>query len=167
VLLAAAGGAVALLAASRNWVITETPRPDPLPPVREELSGRDTVPWATAMAFVALAGGLALLATRRIGRLVVGVVLGLAGAVMIAGAFAGWTTTGTPPERVEVHALWPAVTLIGGMAALAAGVLAVARGRRWAAMGAKYEAPGVPREPADDAPGIWDALDRGEDPTER
>jgi uncharacterized membrane protein (TIGR02234 family) len=165
VVLAVAGSTLALFAASRAWVVTETPRPDPLPPVRATTSGRDAVPWATAMAFVGLAGGIALLATRRLGRLVVGAVLVLAGAVMIAGGIAGWAAPGEPYEQVRVHGIWPAATLLGGVAVLVAGVLAVARGRRWAAMGARYDAPGADRAGTDDATGAWDALDRGEDPT--
>ncbi len=160
VVLAVLGSALALLATSRVWVEIETPRP-PLPPVREELSGREAVPWAAAMAFVGLAGGIALLATRRIGRTVVGALVGLAGAIMVAGGVSGWTTTGESFERVDVSALWPAAMVVGGVAAFVAGGLAVIRGRRWSGMGARYDAPGSAAEPAD----AWDALDRGEDPT--
>jgi hypothetical protein len=166
VLLAVLGSALALFAASRNWVVIETRRPAPLPPVRETISGRDSVPWAAAMAFVGLAGGIALLATKRLGRLVVGLVVALAGAIMVAGGIAGWSTSGADYEQVTVTELWPAASIVGGLAALAAGALAVARGRRWAEMGAKYDAPGAAKVAEDDA-GIWDALDRGEDPTAR
>jgi uncharacterized membrane protein (TIGR02234 family) len=57
------------------------------------------------------------------------------------------------------------------------GGLAVRRGRGWPSMGSRYERPGVPRTPAEDRPqyigpsrsdvAMWDALDRGEDPTRR
>jgi uncharacterized membrane protein (TIGR02234 family) len=175
VLLAAVGSGLALYAASRAWVITEVARPQPLPPVVAESSGRDVVPWAAAMAFVGLAGGIALPATRRLGRVVVAAVVAFAGAVMVAGALAGWATGAGPGERVEVRGAWPALFLAGGAAALAAGTLAIVRGRRWAAMGERYEAPGGaaparsdgPAPARDDATGLWDALDRGEDPTTR
>jgi len=166
VVLAVLGSGLALYAASRTWVVTVTPRPEPLPPIRETTSGRDAVPWAAAMAFVGLAGGIALLATRRIGRLVVGALVGLSGAIMVAGGVNGLLTSGASFERVDVNGLWPAVTVLGGVLALVAGVLAVVRGRRWAEMGSKYEAPGAARA-ADDEAGLWDALDRGEDPTAR
>jgi uncharacterized membrane protein (TIGR02234 family) len=162
VVLAVLGGGLALFAASRTWVVIETPRPAPLPSVEETRSGRDAVPWAAAMAFVGLAGGIALLATKRIGRLVVGAIVALSGAVMIAGGVAGWRTTGETFQDVEVAVLWPAASIVGGVAALLAGVLAVARGRHWAQLGAKYDAPGTAKPAEND---VWDALDRGEDPT--
>lgn len=161
VVLAVAGSALALLAASRTWVEIDTPRPAPLPALHETQSGRDVVPWAAAMAFVGLAGGVALLATRRLGRLIVGALVALAGAIMIAGGVAGWMTTGEAFQQVEVSAVWPVASVLGGVLALVAGGLAVVRGRSWAAMGSKYEAPGSAAEPSD----AWDALDRGEDPT--
>jgi uncharacterized membrane protein (TIGR02234 family) len=161
VVLATVGSALALLAASRTWVEIDTARPAPLPAVHEARSGRDVVPWAAAMAFVGLAGGVALLATRRFGRLLVGALVALAGAIMVAGGVAGWLTTGESFQRVDVSPLWPAVMVLGGVCALVAGGLAVVRGRQWAAMGAKYEAPGSAAGPSD----AWDALDRGEDPT--
>ena len=166
VLFAVLGSALALFAASRNWVVIETSRPDPLPPVRETISGREEVPWAAAMAFVGLAGGIALLATKRFGRLIVGVIVALSGAIMVAGGVAALLTEGASYETVAVTELWPAVSIVGGLGAFAAGVLAVVRGHRWAEMGAKYDAPGGPKETEDDA-GVWDALDRGEDPTAR
>jgi len=164
VVLAVLGSALALLAASRTWVVIETQRPEPLPPVRETLSGRDAVPWAAAMAFVGLAGGVALLATKRIGRLLVAILVALAGAIMVAGGVAGYLTSGESFEQVDVSAVWPGTSLVGGVAAFLAGALAVVRGRRWAAMGAKYDAPGTAR-PTDDPAGMWDALDKGQDPT--
>jgi hypothetical protein len=162
VVLAVLGSGLALYAASRTWVVIETPRPEPLPPVREVQSGREAVPWAAAMAFVGLAGALALLATQRLGRLVVGALLALAGGIVVAGGLAGWRTGGASFQQVEITEVWPVVSVLGGGATLVAGILAVARGRRWAAMGAKYDAPGG-TEPSD----TWDALDRGEDPTAR
>ncbi len=121
VLLAVLGSAIALFAASRNWVVIETRRPDPLPPVREIRSGRDAVPWAAAMSFVGLAGGIALLATKRLGRLLVGVVVALSGAIMVAGGVAGWLTDGADYEQVTVTHLWPAASVVGGLAAFVAG----------------------------------------------
>jgi hypothetical protein len=55
----------------------------------------------------------------------------------------------------------------GGLLVLAAGVIAVVRGRRWAQMGSRYDAPGAARLSAEGSPALWDALDRGEDPTTR
>jgi len=45
------------------------------------------------------------------------------------------------------------------------GVLTVVRGRTWKGLGSSYEARGAkPVEPVTDK-GVWDALDRGDDPT--
>lgn len=167
VLLAMAGGALALWVSSRIWVVTEIARPSPLPPVIEEASGRDTVPWATAMAVVALAGGIALLATRRIGRTIVGAILALAGALTIAGGVVGVTVDGKSYEQVEIQPAWPLLCALGGLLVLASGVLAVSRGRRWAAMGAKYESPTAQVPDTVEGTGLWDAQDRGIDPTDR
>jgi len=163
--LAVAGSALALYAASRTWVVTETPRPRPLPPLREVTTGRDAAPWVTATALVGLAGGVALLAARRTGRIVVGLVLAVAGLGMAAGGITGWAAE-TGSGRADVRLLWPAACLLAGGSVVLAGVLAVARGRRWATMGAKYAAPGTdPPACHDSAAVLWGSLDRGEDPT--
>jgi hypothetical protein len=165
--LAAVGGALALWASTRTWVVLTTPRPAPLPAVRDAVTGKDAVPWAAAMAFLAVAGAAALLATRRVGRVVLGAVLALAGAAIAAGAVLGARPGSSTVQRAAVTAGWPALFGIGGLAVAAAGVLTVLRGRRWAELGARYEAPGAARPETGTAPGLWDALDRGDDPTAR
>jgi hypothetical protein len=57
---------------------------------------------------------------------------------------------------------------VGGLLAVIVGGLAVVRSGDWAALGRKYEAPGTPQQVAagDSAVSTWEALDRGEDPTE-
>jgi uncharacterized membrane protein (TIGR02234 family) len=58
-----------------------------------------------------------------------------------------------------------------GALVLASGAMALTRGRRWAAMGARYDAPTgretIGAKTGPDAPptAMWDALDRGDDPT--
>jgi uncharacterized membrane protein (TIGR02234 family) len=58
---------------------------------------------------------------------------------------------------------WPYVALAGATLLTAAGALAVVRGRGWGAMSARYDAP-VGDRPVNES-SLWDALDRGEDPT--
>jgi hypothetical protein len=155
VLLCLVGAGLALFAATRTWAVELTARPAPLPPLRTARTGADLAPWLSGLAVVGLAGAGALLATRRLPRIAVGVLVGLCGVGVVVGAVAagGW-------------AGWPVACGLGGLALLAGGGLAAARGARWPALGARYErrTPG-PIGPSTVA--AWDALDRGEDPTDR
>ncbi|HEY7430328.1 MAG TPA: Trp biosynthesis-associated membrane protein [Streptosporangiaceae bacterium] len=67
---------------------------------------------------------------------------------------------------------WQDVALAGALLVIAAGLLTAWRGGRWPAMSGRYER--APRSAADpgagpppDAAGLWDALSRGADPTDR
>jgi hypothetical protein len=62
---------------------------------------------------------------------------------------------------------WPVLTAAGGLAVAAVGALTIARGGRWPAMGARYERPAQRGQPAARPEQLWEALDRGEDPTAR
>jgi hypothetical protein len=160
VILAAAGGALALFASSRTWAVIDTPRPPPLPTAHEEITGRDAVPWASAVSFVALAGGLALLAVRRVARALIGGALVLTGLVEVTGGFTGWLTAGSAFETVQTRAAWPAAFVAAGIIVLLSGGVVLLRGPQWSTAGARYDGD---RPPTD--AGLWDALDRGEDPT--
>jgi hypothetical protein len=46
---------------------------------------------------------------------------------------------------------------------VAAGLLIVVRGRSWASMSSRYDAPA--QRPREGEASLWEALDRGEDPT--
>ncbi|MDG4788706.1 Trp biosynthesis-associated membrane protein [Micromonospora sp. WMMD1102] len=171
VLLCLLGAGLAVLAATRTWSVELTARPAPLPPDRTARTGGDLLPWLPALALVGLAGAGALLGTRGIGRRLVGGLLALLGAGLVAGAgYAGFGTGG------EVAAGWPLLCALGGLLAGAAGVLAVLRGAGWPVMGARYDrarpagAGRVATAPdgrvdAGRTTAAWDALDRGEDPT--
>lgn len=174
-----AGAGLALFAASRGWTTVITHRVAPLPPLSTVRTGGDLIPWLPAGALVALAGAGALIATRGIARLAVGGLLVLAGlAVAAAGvrAVAGGVPLG-----------WPALCVAGGGLIVAAGIGAARRGRSWPGLGSRYErAPGEATPsggPKSDSPDprrsgegggaaaatpsaeLWDALDRGDDPT--
>jgi Tryptophan-associated transmembrane protein (Trp_oprn_chp) len=99
------------------------------------------------------------------------------------------------PVEPQAEPVWPAFALVGGLLLAAAGTVSVVRGRRWPAMSGRYDAPaaspdshpaapggppaptpqaspgppadtGPPASPARPAPQrLWDALDRGDDPT--
>jgi uncharacterized membrane protein (TIGR02234 family) len=185
-----AGAALALLAGSQVWLRLAALRRPPLPDVSVALSGRAVEPLVPALGVVGLAGLVALLATRGRGRLAVGALLAASGLVLALRAVtrvagpdpaAAWTlltdtgrASGLPPATAVVATVspaWPLLAAAGGLALLAAGAAALLRGRRWPAMSARYDAPAgppasVPQQAAGPAPdAVWDALDRGDDPT--
>jgi hypothetical protein len=175
VLACVVGALLALLAVTRTWAVQLQIQPPPLSALHVARSGTAEAPWLSALALVALAGAGALLATRGGVRSLVGGVVLLAGLGVVAGGGYGLA------EVPGVRPLWPVLCLPAGLVVAAGGALAVARGRTWPAMGARYERPrpvsevppGV--EPTEDrvhrigpSPSdvaMWDALDRGEDPS--
>lgn len=178
-LLCLAGAALVLLAAGRPWARTVLRQP-PLPTVAAVVTGRSLAPLVAALGLVALAGVTTVLATRGAGRLATGVLLMLAGAGVIVASVqvrlhlhdavrpAAERISGVPgatAQQVRATA-WPAVTVVGGVLVSAAGVLTAVRGGNWPALSARYDAPGggSPAAPAEPE-AIWEALDRGEDPT--
>jgi hypothetical protein len=181
VLGCAAAAALVLYLASLTWAIEVVDRPPPLPDERREITGAALAPWLPALATAALAGAGTLLATKGRWRQVVGLLLGGVGLGIMAGA--GWGVS-----RPETDPLWPAFAVACGLLIAAQGVLVVRRSRGWPAMGARYEraqdshrraqaaggaSPQGATGRADRSDGgqlsspekIWDALDRGEDPT--
>lgn len=183
VVACAAGGGLALLAASRPWLRLDAPRRPPLPAVAVDLTGRDLAPLVAGLGLVGLAGVVGLLATRRWGRLAVGAVLALAGLGVLAAALPGLAAPGAgearelladtgrggavPPDVVvsaTTVPAWPLVAALGGLLLAAGGAAVLVRGRKWPTMSARYERPASrPAAPTDAA--LWDALDRGDDPT--
>jgi Tryptophan-associated transmembrane protein (Trp_oprn_chp) len=154
VLLCAAGAGTVLIAARQTWVVELTPRPAPLPELRDEQTGGALRPWLPALGWVALAGAGALLAVRGALRRVLGGLLALAGAAIVPGA-------------LTVAGGWPVLAAAGGLAVVAAGAVTVARGGRWPSMGARYERAARTSQREADPAQLWQALDRGEDPTAR
>ena len=180
--LAAAGG-LALSTGGQTWLTATVARPEPLPPVTEQLTGSALAPLVPAGGLVLLAAAVALVAVRGGGRVLVGLLAAVAGGVL---GWSGLRTVGTDggaaaagilgsgtPVTAEVSAGWPLLALLAGLLAVAAGLLTVLRGRTWPGMGRRYErtaatatAAARPRTDEDRALDAWRALDRGEDPTE-
>jgi len=159
------------------------------------LNGRTVDAAPTALALVALAGVVALIATRGWWRRLIGGVLVLAGAGLVWWSLAGRTAVSAARARalvtgrhsgvgvddavvpqVTVHPVWPVLSAACGVLVVLAGLLAVLRGHRWTAMSARYE----PQRPADataagdeqaaelpSSTAMWSALERGDDPTSR
>lgn len=167
----ALGAVLALLAVTRTWTVQITRQDAPATVLRTPRTGSALEPWLTALALVALAGAGALLATRGRSRALVGVVLVLSGLGVVAGGVDGLATV----EHVTVA--WPVVAIVGALFIVYGGGLAALRGLGWPSMGSRYERPAAPLSPAEDQPqyigpsasdvAMWDALDRGEDPTRR
>ena len=179
------GGGGALLVATRAWQTVTTPRPAPLQDVVTHLSGRTVDAAPTAIALVALAGVVAVVATRGIARRLVGGILAVAGAGLIWRAVTAASAVSVARARalvsdrhpavdvsravpqVQTHAAWPVLTLMCGVLVVAAGGLVAWRGHRWQVMSARYDAaPARPADPSKAAATLWTALDRGEDPTD-
>jgi uncharacterized membrane protein (TIGR02234 family) len=181
VLLCVVGAFVVLVGAGRAWTAVDVAAGALSDAQRVGVPGRDVAPGVDALGLVGLAGVVALAATRRLGRVVVGVLLLLTGLGVVASVLAADLTAATlrSPQiagagggavgDVDVTA-WPWVTCAGGVALAAAGLLIAFRGGRWAALGRRYDAPSAqatPSRPAAPAAerDLWEALDRGEDPT--
>jgi uncharacterized membrane protein (TIGR02234 family) len=182
------GGGLALSAAGQTWARVTGVRRPPLPPVTDALTGGQVAPLVTATGLLLLAAAVALVAVRGMGRVAVGLLMAVAGGVLVwsglrpltgrlAAQAAGLSSVGHSPDVVfttSVHAAWPVLAVVAGVLGVLTGLLVVLRGRGWPAMGRRYERPGAapaaaPRRPVtaeDRATAAWRALDRGEDPTE-
>lgn len=169
------GCLLVLIAAGSAWVrVTQGESAAP--------TGGDLSPALTPVALAGLAGVVAVLATQGVGRRLVGALVALCGA---GAAVATWTAlrganvTGWLSEQNalrgvtdvpwEVVPVWPVVAAAGAVLMVAGGVVAIVRGPGWAGMSARYErdsAQGAQAQVKDDK-ALWDALDRGDDPTDR
>ena len=188
--LLVAGGALLLLAYGRVWV-SVTVSDAGLPTLHVDLTGHDLQPEGTAAALVALAGVAGVVATRRLGRRVSGVVLVLVGLAVAARTLQfGLSRTSRPgygdtiasivaertgvdlPQIGATASLWWLAGLIGGLLVAAGGAVVLLRGSSWPEMGRRYERPvddgaGAEQSRAASRPAesAWDQLDRGVDPT--
>ena len=170
-----------LFAVGRTWVAVTARRASPLPDVTVALSGRDLTPLVAGLGIVGLAGVVGLLATRRWGRLAVAAIVALSGLAVLAGALTRLGAPGPATARdlldrsgraagagavtATAHPGWPLLAAAGGLLLALGGLAALVRSRRWPTMSARYERPAArtERPPTDAA--VWDALDRGDDPT--
>ncbi|HEX3898626.1 MAG TPA: Trp biosynthesis-associated membrane protein [Mycobacteriales bacterium] len=174
----AVGGLIVLVASGRVWSRMTVHIPAAAA-TRVSVTGHAVEPSLPALGIALLALAAGLVAARGVLRRAVGVVIALVGAIALVVAIQGRGSVSSALTSHEVGGLaipvhgsangWWVVAAVGGLVAMAAGVLAAWRSGEWAAMGRKYEAPDTAQptvakgDPADTA---WDALDRGEDPTE-
>lgn len=177
-LLCLVGAFLVLVAVGREWALVGVLGTGLLPDRELAVRGSDLVPGVRALGLVALAGVVAIPATRQWGRIVVGLVLAVVGAGVVAavygvvgdllsaaqGSAVVRDAGGTAGESTR-RTLWPYACGLGGLTITAAGLFVAARGRRWAALGRRYEAPAARAVLPAGERDLWEALDRGDDPT--
>ncbi|WP_055587108.1 TIGR02234 family membrane protein [Peterkaempfera griseoplana] len=178
-LLTVAGAVLVLWAVGRTWAEGSS---GGLTGAHLGATGSEISGLPGALALVGLASAVAVFAVRRAGRLAVGVLVTLAGAGAAVAAAAGAADTSAVDAKAArsaaltavtarhvTHTAWPWLAVAGGVLLCAAGALTLARGRDWPAMSSKYEAPAgraaAPRRRESTPSDLWNALDRGEDPT--
>jgi uncharacterized membrane protein (TIGR02234 family) len=169
VVLTVVGAGVLLLVSGQTWAHAVVREP-PLPQTVVNLPGRTVAPLVAALGIVGLAAVIALLATRGIARVVIGAVIAICGAVVVA-ATASVSATDVRNgsalrDRASAAALrdaqvsvrlesWRHVAAAGGLVLVAAGLFAAARGRTWSGMGRRFDAPTLaPSQPAVPAAGV-------------
>lgn len=185
------GSVVALVALQQSWFDAATGDRLTIDAVRTSVRGTEVATGASALGYVGLAGVVALAATRRWGRVLVGVLVLAAGSGIVldvaaalragiedralphaglsscSGADGGRAPgCGTFLTDASTTPGWAWLAILGGALVLLSGLLVALRGRGWAALSSSYEVPAARAEvaPATDKE-VWDALDRGEDPT--
>jgi len=191
-LFAAAGAAVVLASAGRSWAHGTLTAPVRL---SVSASGSDLTGVPYALGLAGLAGAVALFAVRRIGRYAVGAVLlaaGIGTAAVVASklghidsallAKAATEAAGATDAKIAGigNDAWPYLTIVGGILIAISGALTLVRGNRWTGLSSRYEriAPGATKPAASASPApakaadaeptsrdLWDALNRGADPT--
>ena len=192
VTLCAAAAAIALYAASRTWLVEVVPRPDPLPATTTARTGGSLVPLLPALALVGLAAAGGLLATRGKARTAVAGLLVLVGVGIPVSVSAAVTRTGVAVAWVLVAVLAGLIVAGVGTLAVRRGRLWPTMGSRYERRDRRVDRPvvdtaiddiaaipgsgedGVRGNPTADNSGttpdvgaamLWDAMDRGEDPT--
>ena len=151
-LLCGGGAALALLAAGQPWA-------DPPGSLGGDGSsgatGAALAPIVPAASVGALTSLGAVVATRGRGRIAVGALLALLGLAVAAGA-------ATAGGDVGGGEFWRFLAVAGGVSQAAAGAWTAVRGGPWPGLGARrHPAAHDERQRG----GMWEALDRGEDPT--
>jgi uncharacterized membrane protein (TIGR02234 family) len=185
------GAAAVLLVATRPWQTITTLRARPFTDDVLHVSGRSIDNAPTALALVALAGVVAVLATKGVVRQVIGVLVVAAGVAIVWRSSAALPAVGPDRAAALVRAkhqlaagsevvgrhvttapVWGALSITAGVLVMVAGALIAWRGARWGAMSARYEVPAARLDTDDDERAraradatMWTAMERGEDPT--
>lgn len=171
------GGVLVLIASGRVWS-TATVHVPGASTAPVSVTGHAVEPSLPALGIALLALGAAVIAARAWMRRAVGAVIVAVGAIALGVSIGGRSAVSSALTSHEVGGLgvpvhgtanaWWVVAALGGLVAVLVGLAVTIRSGRWAAMGRKYEAPqaAAPVAASADPASAWDALDRGEDPTE-
>jgi uncharacterized membrane protein (TIGR02234 family) len=181
--LLGAGGGLALVAATRPWASLTAE--DALTEIAVDVSGAALAPLSVAVAVVAIAAVVAVPSVRGWLRRAVGVtvlVLAVAALVGVVGVLADpggrarrwWTIdVGAVAEtaQADVATVWPMLTTVGLLAVAVGASVVIVRGGTWGGLSARYERSTRSRDgsagpSAASSRDPWQALDRGEDPTQ-
>lgn len=150
-----------------------------------DVTGQDAAPAVLALALVGAAAAVATTLASRWVRFITGPVLILAGIgsvvsaigvsadVVGASSSAVAEATGVVGGSVDAEAsVWPLLALVPAVLLVVIGVLVLAVGGRWPRRRSRYqrdasrEVAPAQLDPADDPAAAWDALSRGEDPSD-
>ncbi|MFT7838187.1 Trp biosynthesis-associated membrane protein [Saccharothrix sp. BKS2] len=121
-----------------------------------DLDGGDVVPALVPLALLCLAAIAAAVALGGWARRALG------GVVLLAGVAAGVQGVGADGPLTG-----RGLVLAGAALVVAAGALLLARGAAMPKLGGGYRAPGAVERTADPERELWNALERGDDPTDR
>ena len=180
VVLCLLGSALTLWAVRQQWASFPASEDITIRRVRDGVAGSEVAGLSEALSLVGLAGVVAVAATKRTGRVVVGALVALAG-VGVVGQLVGLMADGLGHRLAAAGCprlclgsqldaspswAWPVLALVGGVLTTAGGLLVAWRGRRWAALSSAYQVPAA-RDPGAEPShkGLWDVLDAGDDPT--
>lgn len=153
----AAGSGLTLIACSLTWAQVQLPLLDGVGGAVQTitLTGLELAPAANAAGWAALAGVLAVIATRSWGRAIIGVLVTAAGLVIII------STIYARPDS----SLWWIAAVVGGILVVGSGVDIAIHGRSWPGLSRRYESADSTRVTPSKPLTPWEAIDRGQDPT--
>lgn len=189
VLILAAIGVI--VAYGATWVTATVPvfLGEPTPTRMVSLTGSMLFGSTGAAGWVAAACAAGIIATRTWGRTIIGMVAALAGLaagvsavtfILSRGPLVDAALADDQAIAVEGNAWW-VMAALAGLAVTVSGAVTVIRGRRWPSLSARYERTSVGASdsqgnvsgrPGGESGGnptamhMWDALDRGDDPTD-
>ena len=175
-ILLAIGSVLVLVGFAMTWAWAVVPMATGVEDaVREQsMSGTVLLPAAAAAGWLCLAGLAAVVATRGWARTVVAVVLLLASLGIAAASLAFAAVPATVVQQALAPELgddallaltatgWWAAALLGSALVGYSACWTMLRGRGWPSLGARYER----RRALAPATSAWDALDKGQDPTD-